>query len=116
MSLLPIGLSHILYVKQTVELVPAWLPYRTGWAYLTGAGQMAAGVGVLFSVLPQIAATAEAGMVSVFAFLVWAPAIVTAPRTRLPWTAFLITWAIGSAAWVVAQNTARPRQNATDSY
>ena len=29
-SLIPIGLSHLVYVKQTVELVPAWLPYR-GW-------------------------------------------------------------------------------------
>src|SRR4030095_8495761 len=38
-SLIPIGLSHIVYVKETVDLVPAWLPYRTGWAYLTGAGQ-----------------------------------------------------------------------------
>jgi len=35
--------------------------------------------------------------------LVWA--IVAAPKTRLPWTAFFISWAIGSAAWVVAQNT-----------
>ena len=37
-SLLPIGLSHLVYVKETVELVPAWLPYRVGWAYLTGVG------------------------------------------------------------------------------
>jgi hypothetical protein len=41
LALIPVGLSHIVYVKQTIELVPAWLPYRIGWAYLTGAGQMA---------------------------------------------------------------------------
>src|SRR5580692_3992863 len=103
-SLIPIGLSHLVYVKETVELVPAWLPYRVGWAYLTGAGQIACGVGVLFSIFPRVAAIAEAGMISLFTLLVWAPAILAAPRTRLPWTAFLISWAIASAAWVVAQN------------
>jgi uncharacterized membrane protein len=105
-SLIPIGLSHLVYVKETVELVPAWLPYRVGWAYLTGAGQIACGLGVLFSILPRVAAWAEAGMISLFTLLVWAPAILAAPRTRLPWTAFFISWAIASAAWVVAQNIA----------
>lgn len=110
-SLLPIGLSHIVYLKQTVEFVPAWLPYRAGWAYLTGAGQMACGLGVLFSILPRVAAMTEAGMLALFTLLVWGPAILAAPTTRLPWTAFFISWAIGSAAWVVAQNIA-PKQPA----
>jgi uncharacterized membrane protein len=103
-SLLPIGLSHLMYVKQTADFVPAWLPYRVGWAYLTGAGQMACGLAVLFSIFPRVAAWTEAGMLSLFTLLVWAPAILAAPKTRLPWTAFFISWAIASAAWVVAQN------------
>jgi uncharacterized membrane protein len=110
-SLIPIGLSHLVYVKETVELVPAWLPYRVGWAYLTGAGQIACGLGVLFSVFPRVAAMAEAGMISLFTLLVWCPAILAAPKARLPWTAFFISWAIASAAWVVAQNIS-PRQPA----
>jgi uncharacterized membrane protein len=104
--LIPIGLSHIVYVQATADLVPAWLPFRTGWAYLTGAGQIACGLGVLFSVFPRLAAWAEAAMISLFTLLVWAPAIVAAPKARLPWTAFFISWAIGSAAWVMAQNVA----------
>src|SRR5712664_6960 len=110
-SLIPIGLSHIVYVKQTADLVPAWLPYRIGWAYVTGAGQIACGLGVLFSIFPRVAARAEAGMISLFTLLVWGPAILAAPTTRLPWTAFFISWAIASAAWVVAQNIA-PKQPA----
>jgi len=104
--LIPIGLSHIVYVKETVELVPVWLPYRQGWAYLTGAGHIAAGLGVLFSVLPRLAAFAEAAMIGVFTILVWGPAIAASPKARLPWTAFFISWVIASAAWVVAQNIA----------
>jgi uncharacterized membrane protein len=102
--LIPIGLSHLMYVKETAELVPAWLPYRIGWAYLTGVGQMACGLGVLFGVLPRLAAICEAGMISIFGLLVWLPRAVAAPKARLPWTAFWITWAIGAGAWVVAAN------------
>jgi uncharacterized membrane protein len=113
-SLIPIGLSHLLYAKPTADFVPAWLPYRIGWAYLTGGGQIACGLGVLFSVLPRVAATAEAVMISLFALLVWAPAILAAPKTRLPWTAFFISWAIAAAAWVIAQNIASKTPAAAD--
>jgi uncharacterized membrane protein len=101
-SLLPIGLAHLVYSVQTAALVPAWLPARTGWAYLTGAGQIAAGLGVLFSILPRLAAGAEATMLTLFTLLVWVPAVVAKPSDRLSWTALLISWAIAAAAWVVA--------------
>ena len=100
----PIGLAHIMYVKETAALVPAWLHFQTGWAYLTGFGQIACSLGVLFSIFPRVAAAVEAGMISLFALLVWAPAVLAAPKSRFPWTALLISWAIAAGAWVVAQN------------
>ena len=103
-ALIPIGLSHIFYVKQTAELVPAWLPYRVGWAYLTGVGQIACGIGALVHVSAQFAATVEAAMLSIFAVLVWAPAVLADPHSRLAWTAFFITWIIAAGAWLVAAN------------
>lgn len=104
LALIPIGLSHIFYTKQTVDLIPAWLPFRTGLAELTGAGQICCGLAVLFSILPRLAAMIEAGMVSLFAFLVWLPVVFASPRGRLAWTAFLITWFFAASAWVVADN------------
>lgn len=109
LSAIPVGLSHLVYVKQTADFVPAWLPFRTGWAYLTGVGQIAAGLGVLFAVLPSLAAAAEAGMITCFTLLVWLPAILRAPKERLNWTAFFVSWIIGAAAWMVAQNVWRKR-------
>jgi uncharacterized membrane protein len=106
--LIPIGLSHIMYVKETIALVPAWLPYRMGWVYLTGAGQIACGLGVLLGVLPRVAAMTEAAMISIFGLLVWLPRVLAAPNQRLPWTAFWITWVIAGAAWVVAANVHSP--------
>lgn len=110
--LIPIGLSHIFYVKATADLVPAWLPHREGWAYLTGVGHIAAGLGVLFGILPRLAAFAEAAMIGVFTLLVWAPKIVAEPKSRLNWTAFFISWAIAAGSWVVAQNVAAKKSKA----
>jgi len=59
---------------------------------------------VLFGVFPRVAAYSEAGMLSIFGLLVWLPKVIAGPTVRLSWTAFLITWAIASGAWVVAAN------------
>lgn len=104
-SLIPIGLSHIFYTGQTVALIPAWLPFRTGLAYLTGAGQICCDLAVLFSIFPRLAAAVEAGMVSLFALFVWLPRIFASREGRLPWTAFFVTWFFASSAWLVSRGT-----------
>ncbi|KAA6456026.1 DoxX family protein [Acidobacteria bacterium AB60] len=106
----PVGLSHLMYTPQTVTLVPAWLPGKVFWADLTGVGQMACGLGLLIGVLPRVAAIAEAIQVSLFALLVWLPRTLEHPQTRLPWTAFWITWVIAAAGWCVAQSVRRRDQ------
>lgn len=102
-SIIPIGLSHLVYLSVTAGYVPHWLPVRKGWAFLTGAGQIASGLGVLFNVLPRIAAYAEALQIMTYTFLVWGAALLGA-HTRLNVTAFFISWIFGAAAWAVAQN------------
>jgi uncharacterized membrane protein YphA (DoxX/SURF4 family) len=85
------------------SLVPTRLLFRAGWAYLTGVGQIACGAGILLPLYPRVAATVEAGMLTLFTLFVWAPAIAAAATKRLPWTAFFISWAI-AAARVTAAN------------
>src|SRR5258708_486211 len=65
-AVFPVGLAHIMYVKETADLVPAWLGFRAGWAYVTGVGQIACSLGLLFSVFPRVAAVAEAGVGALF--------------------------------------------------
>jgi hypothetical protein len=48
-------------------------------------------------------------MLSIITILVWVPAVLAAPRTRMPWTAFFISWAITAAVWVVAQDIQHKR-------
>ena len=111
LAVLPVGLSHIFYTQITASLVPPWLPFRTGLAYLTGFGQIACGLAILFSIWPRTAALIETGMLGLFAFLVWGPdtwiaatpKMIGAPAgVRFPLTAFLITWVIGASALLVA--------------
>jgi hypothetical protein len=59
---------------------------------------------MLFGVLARVAAIAEACMISIFGLVVWAPQVVATPGVRLPWTAFIVTWAIAAGCWAVAQN------------
>lgn len=108
---IPVGLSHFFYTKATIDLIPQWIPGRMFFAYLTGAGHVASGLGVLFSVLPEIALIAEAAMLSIITLTVWAPRVLAHPTARLPWTAFWISWAIASAVWVIAEQGARDRAN-----
>lgn len=105
-ALLPIGLSHFVYASVTIGFVPTWIPFRAFWAYLSGAGHIAAGLGVLFGVLPRLAATLEAAMIAVFTLLVWVPLVLAQPRSQLQWTGFMISWVIAAAAWVVAGSLA----------
>lgn len=104
LSLPMIGLAHFFYSEQTVAMVPAWLPYPLGWAYLTGGASIAACLAVLFGVLPRLAALLEAAMLWIITLMVWVPAIVATPTDRTAWTALVISAAIACGAWVVADS------------
>ncbi len=98
-----IGLSHFVYVRQTVGFIPAWIPWPTAWARLTGGASLATSVALLLAVWPRLAATLEAMMLSVITVLVWLPGVVTAPGND-SWTPLLMSTAIASGAWVVADS------------
>lgn len=115
-ALIPIGLSHFFYSRETLTLVPLWLPFRSFWAALGGAGHIAAGLGVLFGVRALLAARLEAAMIGAFTLLVWLPGIISTPTSRLRWTAFLMSWIIAAGAWVVAESMVRhPTAGANDA-
>lgn len=120
LAVIPVGLSHLFYVQITAGLVPSWLPFRVGFAYLTGVGQMACGLGILFLVLPRLAAYIETAMLAIFAFLVWGPNtwFAAAPKMagtsvgpRFPLTAFFITWIIAAASLLVADSLTDERSD-----
>lgn len=99
------GLSHHLYLANTVSMVPAWLPPgQTFWAYATGAGHIAAGMAISVGVYASPAAMLLAAMYSVFAILVHAPRIITNSHAYMSWGENATNFALIGAAWVIASS------------
>jgi uncharacterized membrane protein len=102
LACLPLGLSHFLYSAATAGMIPAWIPTHLAFAYLTGTCHCAAGLGILFGVLPRLAATLEAVMISLFVVLLHLPAATAEPGSRMLWTMVFVATALAGAAWANA--------------
>ncbi len=102
------GAAHFGYASYTASLVPAWLPEPRVLAYLTGAAHAAAGLGLLVGILPRLAATLEALMMSLFGALVWVPSFFARPTPdwatppQVQWSETLVTFLLAASAWIVA--------------
>lgn len=86
------------------------LPHPMAWAILSGAGSIAACLGILFGICPRLAATLEALMVAVIGIVYWGPDLYTG---RTATTAFIITLLVAAGAWVVAETYRAQRWFAT---
>lgn len=110
--LIPVGLSHFFYAKVTYSMVPAWMPWRVVWGPFTGAGHIAAGLGLLaglrFRALGRVAAWCEAAMIALFTLLIWIPAAAMRPQVVGNWDELCTSWLFGAAACLVAQSFANP--------
>jgi uncharacterized membrane protein YphA (DoxX/SURF4 family) len=104
------GLSHFVYADYTASMVPGWLPASLGFAYFTGAGHIAAGVGVVFGIFPRLAATLEAIMMSLFGLLVWLPSLFAQPTPKWAtpplnqWSEIVVNVMLAAVAWIVADS------------
>jgi uncharacterized membrane protein len=102
------GWSHFAYADYTASMVPTWLPWRMGFAYFTGLGHIAAGIGIITGILPRLAATLEASMMSLFGLLVWMPSLFALPPPvwatppKNQWSEIVVNLLLAAAAWIVA--------------
>jgi uncharacterized membrane protein len=102
------GASHFVYADYTASMVPTWLPDRLGVAYLTGLAHLAAGVGIVVGILPRLAATLEATMMSLFGLLVWVPSFFAQPPPQWAtppqnqWSELVVNLLLAASACIVA--------------
>jgi uncharacterized membrane protein len=97
-----VGLAHFVNAREATVYVPTWFPLRIGWVYLTGAGHIAAGLAILFGVIPRLAAVLEAAQITAFVIIAHIPAVCAAPGNRLEWAQLAYAAAIAASAWLVA--------------
>lgn len=109
------GVSHFVYAEATAGMVPPWLPNRLGFAYLTGAGHFTAGLAMLLGIVPALAGTLEASMITSFVLLLHIPGVLSDPNNRLQWTMLSVASALAGAAWLIAGSLRRPISRERDS-
>jgi uncharacterized membrane protein len=104
LGLIPFGVAHFIYLKETVVLVPGWLPWHVGWAYFTGATFLAASLALLTGVLGRLASALSVLQMGLFALLVWLPHVASGSLTAFQWGEVVTTLALTAAGWVVADS------------
>lgn len=97
------GIEQVEFLARTASLVPKWIPpSQMFWAIATCVPFGLAAIALLANRFALLATKLFALMMLLFGVLVWIPILFADPHTRGNWVEGAETFAIGGAAWVLA--------------
>jgi uncharacterized membrane protein YphA (DoxX/SURF4 family) len=95
------GFAHFNYIDFTATMVPGWIPFKTFWAWATGAGHLLTGLALLSGIRARLAATCEAAMMGSFVVLLHLPRVIADPDQHVEWIMLGMSSALTGAALLV---------------
>ena len=98
------GVAHFVDVKDTVSLIPHWLPGHLFWAYFTGGAFIAAGIATLIGFCARLAVALSAFQLALFLFVVWIPIVAAGSKDPFQWSETILNTALLAGAWTVADS------------
>jgi uncharacterized membrane protein len=98
------GTAHFIDLKDTLSLIPNWLPGHLFWAYFTGCTFIAAGLAILIDFQAGLAAALSALQISLFLLLVWIPIVGAGSKDPFQWSETIVNAALAAGAWVIADS------------
>ena len=104
LSLIFFGAAHFVDLKDTLSLIPNWLPGHLFWAYFTGCAFIVAGIAALTSLCARLAVTLSVVQITSFLVLVWLPIVATGSRDPFQWSETILNVALSAGGWVVADS------------
>ncbi|HYJ42209.1 MAG TPA: DoxX family membrane protein [Steroidobacteraceae bacterium] len=100
-SAMVFGFAHFNYIDFTASMVPGWIPYKTFWAWATGAGHLAAGLALVSGIRARLGAGCEAAMMGSFVVLLHLPRVIAAPDQHVEWIMLGVSGMLTGAALLI---------------
>ena len=98
------GLAHFIDVKDTLSLIPHWLPGHLFWAYFLGCTFIGAGLATLIGFCARLAVALSAFQIGLFLFVVWVPIVAAGSKGAFEWSETILNAALLAGAWVMSDS------------
>lgn len=110
------GIDHFFILAFIASLVPPWIPGGLFWAWLTGAGFIAAGLSIASGWMERWGAFMLGTMFALWVLVLHGPRVlglsrvVGAPRNPNEWSSAFIAVAMCGGAWILAEASSRRKE------
>ena len=96
------GALHLFAVRLVVDIVPAYVPWRSFWAYAVGCALIVAAVSIVTGIGTRWSGLLFGIMMVLFVAMIHLPGALGRPHDRILWTIVFRELSFGGAGWMLA--------------